>query len=57
MAVHSFRSILADLATLTLNRIQPVDPALPSFCKLTNLTPIQKQAFSLLGIKLHLPKS
>jgi transposase len=56
LAVHSFRSILADLATLTLNRIQPGDPALPTFCKLTNPTPIQKKAFSLLGLKLQLPK-
>jgi hypothetical protein len=56
LPVHSFRSILADLATLTINRIQPGDPDLPTFDKFTNPTPIQKQAFSLLGIKLQLPK-
>jgi transposase len=57
LAVHSFRTILSDLATLTLNRIQPGDPALPTFDKLSNPTPIQTQVFSLLGIKLQLPKA
>jgi transposase len=55
LAVHSFRSILADLATLTINRIQPGDPDLPAFDKLANPTPIQTKALSLLGIKLRLP--
>jgi transposase len=57
LPVHSFRSLLADLATLTLNQIQPANAGLPSFNKLTNPTPIQKKAFSLLGLKLQLPKS
>jgi transposase len=56
LPVHSFRSILADLATLTINRIQPGDKGLPTFDKLANPTPIQTQAFSLLGVKLQLPK-
>jgi len=56
LPVHSFRSILGDLATLTINRIQPGDPDLPTFDKLSNPTPIQTEAFSLLGIKLQLPK-
>jgi transposase len=55
LAVHSFRTILADLATLTINRIQPADPDLPTFDKLANPTLIQTQALSLLGIKLQLP--
>jgi transposase len=55
LAVHSFRSILADLATLTINRIQPGDSDLPTFDKLANPTPIQSQALSLLDIKLQLP--
>jgi transposase len=55
LAIHSFRSILADLATLTLNRIQPGDPDLPTFDKLANPTPIQTKALSLLGIKLRIP--
>ena len=57
LTVHSFRSILTDLATLTINRIQPGDPDLPTFDKLANPTPIQSQALSLLGITLQLPKA
>jgi hypothetical protein len=56
LAVHSFRSILADLATLTITRIQRGDPDLPIFDKLANPTPIQSKARGLLGIKLQLPK-
>jgi transposase len=55
LPVHSFRSLLADLATLTLNRIQPGDPDLPAFQKLSNPTLIHTEAFSLLGVKLQLP--
>ena len=57
LPVHSFRSLLADLATLTINQIQPGDASSPSFHKLANPTPIQKKAFSLLGIKLQLPRA
>jgi len=57
LPVHSFRSLLADLATLTLNQIQPGNASLPSFNKLTNPTPLQKKAFSLLGLRLQLPKA
>jgi hypothetical protein len=31
LPVHSFTSLLADLATICLNQIQPADPALPGF--------------------------
>src|SRR5512132_295716 len=31
LPVHSFTSLLADLATICLNQIQPADPALPAF--------------------------
>jgi transposase len=55
LPVHSFRSLLGDLATLTLNRIQPGDLDLPAFQKLSNPTPIQTEAFSLLGVTLQLP--
>jgi transposase len=57
LPVHSFRSLLADLATLTINQIQPGDASSPSFHKLANPTPIQKKAFSLLGITLQLPRA
>jgi hypothetical protein len=49
-AVHSFRSLLADLATLTLNRIQPRNKALPAFEKLATPTSLQLTAFDLLGV-------
>ena len=57
LPVHSFRSLLSDLATLTINRIQTGNASLPAFNKLTNPTPLQKKAFSLLGIRLQLPKA
>jgi transposase len=47
--VHSFTSLLADLATICANTIQPTDD-LPTFTKITTPTPTQKRAFELLGI-------
>jgi transposase len=57
LPVHSFRSLLSDLATLTINQIQTGNASSPTFNKLTNTTPLQKKAFSLLGLKLQLPKA
>jgi hypothetical protein len=54
MPVHSFDSLLADLATICLNQIQPADPALPGFRLVTTPTPIQRQALDLLGISHRL---
>jgi hypothetical protein len=48
--VHSFDSLLADLATICLNQIQPADPALPAFRLVTTPTPLQRQALDLLGV-------
>ena len=47
--VHSFTSLLADLATICANQIQPTDD-LPAFIKITTPTPVQRQAFELLGV-------
>jgi transposase len=47
--VHSFTSLLKDLATLCLNYIQPADD-IPTFTKLTTPTPLQRRAFQLLDI-------
>jgi hypothetical protein len=47
--VHSFETLLRDLATICLNQIQPADPALPGFRLVTTPTPLQRQAFQLLG--------
>ena len=47
--VHSFTSLLADLATICANQIQPADD-LPAFTKITTPTPLQRRAFELLGV-------
>jgi hypothetical protein len=49
LPVHSFETLLRDLATICLNQIQPADPALPGFRVVTTPTPPQRQAFQLLG--------
>ena len=47
--VHSFTSLLADLATICANHIQPTnDPA--AFTMITTPTPLQRRAFELLGV-------
>ena len=48
--VHSFPTLLADLATLTQNRVQPKAPGLPAFEMLATPTPLQQRAFELLGV-------
>jgi Transposase DDE domain len=47
--VHSLSTLLADLGTICLNTIAPADPALPGFQLVTTPTPLQRQAFELLG--------
>jgi len=47
--VHSFTSLLADLATLCANQIQPADD-MPAFTMSTTPTPVQRRAFELLGV-------
>ena len=47
--VHSFTSLLADLATICANQIQPTDE-MPAFTKITAPTPLQRQAFELLDV-------
>ena len=54
MPVHSFGSLLADLATICLNTIAPADPALPSSRLVTTPTPPQRRALDLLGISHRL---
>jgi transposase len=51
LPVHSFRSLLADLATLARNTITTaITPHYP-ITVLTRPTPIQQKAFDLLGVK------
>jgi Transposase DDE domain len=47
--VHSFTSLLTDLATLCANHIQPTDD-LPAFTMITRPTPLQRRAFDLLAV-------
>jgi len=49
--VHRFRGLLAHLATLTKNTIQPAGD-LPPFDRLTVPTPLQQKAFDLLGLQI-----
>ena len=50
MPVHSFRSLLADLATLARNTIiTAITPNYPIIV-LTRPTPVQQKAFALLGV-------
>ena len=52
LPVHSFQSLLANLATICQNRIQPGIPGAPSFNKTTCPTPFQQQALTLLKVNL-----
>jgi Transposase DDE domain len=54
LPVHSFGSLLGDLATICLNTIAPADPALPGFRLVTTPTAVQRQAFDLLGVSHRL---
>jgi Transposase DDE domain len=51
--VHSFATLLADLATIAANRIQPA-AGQPGFTLITTPTPLQRQAFELLGVSHRL---
>ncbi len=52
LPVHSFQTLLQDLATLVLDRVQPKPSGLPAFDKLTTPTPLQQRALDLLGVTL-----
>ena len=47
--VHSFTTVLADLATICANQIQPADD-MPAFTMTTTPTPLQRRAFELLDV-------
>ena len=50
--VHSFQTLLADLATICKNRIQPKLPRAGTFDQLTRPTPSQQHALDLLAVRL-----
>jgi len=52
--VHSFQTLLGDLATIVKNKIQPADKNICAFDMLTEPTALQQRAFDLLGVALRL---
>lgn len=50
LPVHSFQTLLQDLATIVKDCIQPAVPGATSFDKITSPSPLQQRAFDLLGI-------
>lgn len=50
--VHSFQTLLADLATLAKNRVHLVGNDTADFYQLTDPTPGQQHAFELLGVTI-----
>ena len=51
--VHSFTSLLADLATICANQIQPAQD-IPAFTKITSPTALQRRALELLDVSHRL---
>jgi transposase len=51
--VHSFQTLIGDLATIVKNRIQPADKSIPAFDMLTQPTAIQQRALALLGVSIR----
>jgi hypothetical protein len=52
--VHSFQTLLADLATIAKNRFLPKDGSATSFEMITTPTPLQQRALELLDVRVHL---
>ena len=50
LPVHSFRTLLADLATLAKNRVRTSGAKSAEFYMLTRATPLQRRALELLGV-------
>jgi transposase len=51
--VHSFQTLIGDLATIVKNRIQPADKDIAVFDMFTQPTPIQQRALDLLGVSIR----
>src|SRR5882762_4930666 len=54
LKIHSFQTLLGDLATIAKNRIEPKEKKIPAFDILTTPTNLQQHAFALLGVTLRL---
>ena len=51
-SVHSFQTLLKDLATVAKNRIKPKIADGPEFDRITSPTPLQQRAFDLLAVRM-----
>ena len=54
LPVHSFQTLLADLATLTKNQVRPLGADGVTLDVLATPTPLQQRAFELLGVSARL---
>ena len=52
LPVHSFRTLLEDLATIVRNQVVPTLPGARPFTLVTRPTPLQQQALDRLGVRL-----
>lgn len=57
LPVHSFQTLLADLATIVSNRVQPKDANTPVFDIITTPTALQQRALDLLKVTIKIPKA
>ena len=55
LPVHSFQTMLSDLATIVSNRVQPKDGNIPAFDIVTTPTVLQQRALDLLRVPLKPP--
>jgi transposase len=55
LPVHSFQTLLRDLATIVSNRVQPKDASTPAFDLITIPTALQRRALDLLHVTLKPP--
>src|ERR1039458_1983516 len=55
LPVHSFQTLLHDLATIVSNCVQPKDAAIPTFDIITTPTALQQRALDLLRVPLKPP--
>ncbi|MGB7758379.1 MAG: IS1634 family transposase [Bryobacteraceae bacterium] len=53
LPVHSFQTLLSDLATIVANRVQPKDDTIPPFDMITTPTALQQRALELLQVPLR----
>jgi hypothetical protein len=51
MPIHSFQTLMGDLATLAMNRVQPKTAGAVAFDMVTRPTPLQQKALDLLNVK------